>query len=69
MTDLASGATRSEPNIRRFSTVFLDRDGTVNVKAIEGQYVTSPGDSGAPSWSGCGNIAAQRRFGSGHTCD
>jgi D-glycero-D-manno-heptose 1,7-bisphosphate phosphatase len=44
MTDLASGATRSEPNVRRFSTVFLDRDGTVNFKAIEGQYVTSPGD-------------------------
>ena len=44
MTDLASGATGSEPNVRRFSTVFLDRDGTVNVKAIEGHYVTSPAD-------------------------
>jgi D-glycero-D-manno-heptose 1,7-bisphosphate phosphatase len=26
------------------STVFLDRDGTINVKAAEGQYVTSPAD-------------------------
>jgi D-glycero-D-manno-heptose 1,7-bisphosphate phosphatase len=44
MTDLASGAARSEPGVPRFSTVFLDRDGTVNVKATEGQYVTWPGD-------------------------
>lgn len=27
-----------------FSTVFLDRDGTVNIKAPEGQYITSPDD-------------------------
>jgi D-glycero-D-manno-heptose 1,7-bisphosphate phosphatase len=44
MTGLASVATRSGPDVRRFSTVFLDRDGTVNVKAPEGQYVTSPND-------------------------
>jgi D-glycero-D-manno-heptose 1,7-bisphosphate phosphatase len=44
MTDLASGAARPQPGVPRFSTVFLDRDGTVNVKAPEGQYVTSPGD-------------------------
>jgi D-glycero-D-manno-heptose 1,7-bisphosphate phosphatase len=44
MTDLASGATRSVLNARRISTVFLDRDGTINVKAMEGQYVSSPGD-------------------------
>lgn len=44
MTDMASGATRSEPNVQHVSAVFLDRDGTVNVKAAEGQYVTSPDD-------------------------
>jgi D-glycero-D-manno-heptose 1,7-bisphosphate phosphatase len=44
MTDLASAAARSEPGVPRFSTVFLDRDGTVNVKATEGKYVTWPGD-------------------------
>jgi D-glycero-D-manno-heptose 1,7-bisphosphate phosphatase len=44
MTGLACGAARSEPGAPRFSTVFLDRDGTVNVKAPEGQYVTLPGD-------------------------
>jgi D-glycero-D-manno-heptose 1,7-bisphosphate phosphatase len=44
MTDLASEITLSEPGVPRFGTVFLDRDGTVNVKAPEGQYVTSPGD-------------------------
>jgi D-glycero-D-manno-heptose 1,7-bisphosphate phosphatase len=27
---------------RKVRTVFLDRDGTINVKAAEGQYVTSP---------------------------
>ncbi len=26
------------------STIFLDRDGTINVKAAEGDYVTSPAD-------------------------
>lgn len=44
MTNLASGMTRSKPNVRRISTVFLDRDGTLNVKPVEGQYVTSPDD-------------------------
>jgi D-glycero-D-manno-heptose 1,7-bisphosphate phosphatase len=44
MTGLTSGTTRSEPSARVFSTVFLDRDGTVNVKAIEGKYITTPGD-------------------------
>jgi D-glycero-D-manno-heptose 1,7-bisphosphate phosphatase len=44
MIDLAFEITRSEPGVPRFGTVFLDRDGTVNVKAPEGQYVTSPGD-------------------------
>jgi D-glycero-D-manno-heptose 1,7-bisphosphate phosphatase len=44
MTDLATRAARPEPGVPRFSTVFLDRDGTVNRKAPEGQYITSPGD-------------------------
>jgi D-glycero-D-manno-heptose 1,7-bisphosphate phosphatase len=44
MTDVASVAARPGPGAPRFSTVFLDRDGTVNVKAPAGQYVTSPGD-------------------------
>jgi D-glycero-D-manno-heptose 1,7-bisphosphate phosphatase len=44
MTDLASRATRSGPSLRRFSTVFLDRDGTVNVEASEGKYITRPGE-------------------------
>ena len=30
------------PGLRASSTIFLDRDGTINVKAPEGQYVTSP---------------------------
>lgn len=30
--------------LRDISTVFLDRDGTLNVKPPEGQYVTSPAD-------------------------
>ncbi|MEE6179230.1 D-glycero-alpha-D-manno-heptose-1,7-bisphosphate 7-phosphatase [Mycobacterium sp. 050134] len=29
---------------RRVRTVFLDRDGTVNVKAPDGEYITSPAD-------------------------
>jgi D-glycero-D-manno-heptose 1,7-bisphosphate phosphatase len=32
------------PSLRAIHTVFLDRDGTINVKAPEGQYVTSPAD-------------------------
>jgi D-glycero-D-manno-heptose 1,7-bisphosphate phosphatase len=32
------------PGLRAIHTVFLDRDGTINVKAPEGQYVTSPAD-------------------------
>jgi len=30
--------------VSRFCTAFLDRDGTLNVKAPEGSYVTTPGD-------------------------
>jgi D-glycero-D-manno-heptose 1,7-bisphosphate phosphatase len=30
------------PGLPASSTIFLDRDGTINVKAPEGQYVTSP---------------------------
>jgi D-glycero-D-manno-heptose 1,7-bisphosphate phosphatase len=29
-------------NLRSLHTVFLDRDGTINVKAAVGQYITSP---------------------------
>ncbi|OMC50265.1 HAD-IIIA family hydrolase [Mycobacterium sp. IS-1264] len=29
-------------DLRRVRTVFLDRDGTINVKAAEGEYVKSP---------------------------
>jgi D-glycero-D-manno-heptose 1,7-bisphosphate phosphatase len=32
------------PGARRLSAVFLDRDGTINVKRPEGQYVTVPGE-------------------------
>ncbi len=30
------------PGLRASSTIFLDRDGTINVKAPAGQYITSP---------------------------
>jgi D-glycero-D-manno-heptose 1,7-bisphosphate phosphatase len=40
MIQLPLSATKLEPRLRACSTVFLDRDGTVNVKAPEGQYVT-----------------------------
>ena len=32
------------PGLRALSTVFLDRDGTLNVKPADGQYVTAPAD-------------------------
>jgi D-glycero-D-manno-heptose 1,7-bisphosphate phosphatase len=31
-------------SLRAISTIFLDRDGTINVKPAEGEYVTSPAD-------------------------
>jgi D-glycero-D-manno-heptose 1,7-bisphosphate phosphatase len=31
-------------DLRTVRTVFLDRDGTINVKAAEGEYVTSPAE-------------------------
>ena len=31
-------------NMSGISTIFLDRDGTINTKAAEGEYVTSPAD-------------------------
>ena len=42
MIQLPQRATKPESRLRRCSTVFLDRDGTVNVRAAAGQYVTSP---------------------------
>jgi D-glycero-D-manno-heptose 1,7-bisphosphate phosphatase len=42
MTGLAAGALRPEPGVARIAAVLLDRDGTVNVKAPEGRYVTAP---------------------------
>ena len=30
------------PGLRAISTVFLDRDGTINVRAADGSYITSP---------------------------
>ena len=44
MTVPVTAVTRAEARLRHCSTVFLDRDGTVNVKAPEGQYVTLPGE-------------------------
>lgn len=32
------------PDLRNVRTVFLDRDGTINVKAAEGEYITSPAE-------------------------
>lgn len=32
------------PELRDVRTVFLDRDGTVNVKAAEGEYIKSPAE-------------------------
>ncbi|OBB94333.1 HAD-IIIA family hydrolase [Mycobacterium sp. 852002-40037_SCH5390672] len=32
------------PDLRKVRTVFLDRDGTLNVKAAEGEYIRSPSD-------------------------
>jgi D-glycero-D-manno-heptose 1,7-bisphosphate phosphatase len=34
----------SPPGLAAMRTVFLDRDGTINVKAAAGEYVTSPGE-------------------------
>jgi D-glycero-D-manno-heptose 1,7-bisphosphate phosphatase len=39
-----SKLSRAVIQLQDCRTVFLDRDGTVNVKAIEGQYITSPDD-------------------------
>jgi D-glycero-D-manno-heptose 1,7-bisphosphate phosphatase len=36
--------TISALNLRSLHTVFLDRDGTINVKAASGEYVTSPAE-------------------------
>ncbi len=34
----------SAPDLRNVRTVFLDRDGTINVKAAAGEYITSPAE-------------------------
>jgi len=42
MNQLPRTAARPELRLRRCRTVFLDRDGTVNVKASHPGYITSP---------------------------
>jgi D-glycero-D-manno-heptose 1,7-bisphosphate phosphatase len=44
MSQPPGAATRAGPPLGRCRTVFLDRDGTVNVKPPDGQYVTSPAE-------------------------
>ncbi len=44
MIQLPMPATQPQPRLSGCRTVFLDRDGTVNVKARNGQYVTSPAE-------------------------
>lgn len=44
MIQLLPRAAKPESRLRRCNTVFLDRDGTVNVKAPAGQYVTLPAE-------------------------
>ncbi len=44
MTESATGTLLSEAGVTRIAAVLLDRDGTVNIKAAAGQYITSPGD-------------------------
>jgi D-glycero-D-manno-heptose 1,7-bisphosphate phosphatase len=36
--------SRDPVDLRKVRTVFLDRDGTINVKAPQGEYITSPVD-------------------------
>ena len=42
MTRASWSAAQAGGRVRSGQTVFLDRDGTINVKAPQGQYVTSP---------------------------
>jgi D-glycero-D-manno-heptose 1,7-bisphosphate phosphatase len=42
MTKQAFGVIPPGLGVTRISTVLLDRDGTVNIKPLEGHYVTSP---------------------------
>jgi len=44
MIQLPSAAARPGLDLRGCRTVFLDRDGTINVKASEGKYITSPAE-------------------------
>jgi D-glycero-D-manno-heptose 1,7-bisphosphate phosphatase len=44
MTELVSAAAGPQPGAARITAVLLDRDGTVNIKAPEGRYITSPGE-------------------------
>jgi D-glycero-D-manno-heptose 1,7-bisphosphate phosphatase len=39
-----AGALRPESAVTRVAAVLLDRDGTVNIKAPQGRYITSPAD-------------------------
>jgi D-glycero-D-manno-heptose 1,7-bisphosphate phosphatase len=44
MTEPVSSPVPQSRSLRYRSTVFLDRDGTINVKAPEGRYVTAPSE-------------------------
>jgi D-glycero-D-manno-heptose 1,7-bisphosphate phosphatase len=44
MIQLPGPATQLKHRPRNCSTVFLDRDGTINIKAPDGQYIMSPTD-------------------------
>lgn len=39
-----SASSQQKPRLGSCTTVFLDRDGTINAKAPQGEYVTSPGE-------------------------
>ena len=44
MIEQSRASSQQGPRLHSCTTIFLDRDGTINVKAPEGEYVTSPGE-------------------------
>jgi D-glycero-D-manno-heptose 1,7-bisphosphate phosphatase len=64
MIEWCRAPSQQKPRLRSCTTVFLDRDGTINVKAPEGEYVTSPGEvcllPGAAAAISQLNVAAMR---------